>query len=250
MEQVDVDVSRYDRIGVGYDDFRRPDPRIERAVSDGLGAARRVVNVGAGTGSYEPTDRTVIAVEPSSEMIRQRRAHAASVVRATSIRLPFRDGVFDAALTVLSIHHWSDRRAGLLEMRRVARTVVVLTWDPDHPGFWLTQEYFPDLIAIDRKIFPSMAEFADVLGPVGVTPVMIPRDCSDGFLGAYWVRPRFYLDPRARRAISSFSRIGDVASRIDALAADLESGRWARRHPELDAMGKIDLGYRLVVTRP
>jgi len=250
MTTGDVDVSRYDRIGVGYDDFRRPDRRIARAVSDALGDARRIVNVGAGTGSYEPTDRTVIAVEPSGEMIRQRRAEAAPVVRATSIRLPFGDGAFDAALTVLSVHHWSDRRAGLLEMRRVARTVVVLTWDPGHPGFWLTQEYFPDLIDIDRKIFPSMAEFADVLGPVTATPVMIPRDCSDGFLGAYWARPRFYLDDRARRAISSFSRIAEAAPRIAALAADLESGRWALRHPQLDAMDEIDLGYRLVVTAP
>jgi len=238
----------YDRIGVGYADYRRPDPRIADRIEAALGRARSVVNVGAGTGSYEPAERNVVAVEPSAEMVRQRPRSAAPAVRGAAERLPLRDGSVDAALAVLTIHHWTDWRRGLAEMRRVARErVVVLTWDAGHPGFWLVQEYFPEIVAADRESFPTLDAMAGVLGPIDVHPVPVPADCTDGFLGAYWRRPRMYLDEGVRGAISAFARVPHADASLARLRADLDDGSWEARHHDLLALPELDLGYRLVV---
>jgi SAM-dependent methyltransferase len=218
-------------------------------ITNALGASRTVVNVGAGTGSYEPRDRDVVAVEPSAEMIVQRPADAAPVIRAPAESLPFDDGAFDAAMAVLTIHHWSDVAAGLREMQRVARRVVIMTWDPASDPFWLTRDYFPEIIAFDRTIFASLDDLRSMLGDLEVITVPIPHDCIDGFLGAYWRRPEAYLDATVRAAISSFARVPDVERRIERLRADLEAGRWAERNAELMAVEELDVGYRLVVAR-
>ncbi|HYR10778.1 MAG TPA: class I SAM-dependent methyltransferase [Longimicrobium sp.] len=238
----------YDRIGVGYSAYRRPDPRIGARIADALGPARSVVNVGAGAGSYEPADRAVVAVEPSAEMVRQRPPSAAPAIRATAERLPFRDRAFDAAMAVLTIHHWPDWRAGLAQMRRVARgRVVILAFDVDHPGFWLVRDYFPEIAAIDRMTMPPLAEIERVLGPMEARPVPVPADCSDGFLGAYWRRPEAYLDAGVRAAISAFDRIGTLQAGLDRLRADLVDGTWHRRNASLLALPELDIGYRLIV---
>jgi len=239
----------YDRIGVGYGAHRRPDPRIGAAILHALGRAASVVNVGAGAGSYEPADRAVVAVEPSAAMIRQRPRGSAPVVQASATALPFRDDAFDAALAVLTVHHWPDRARGLAELRRVARhRVVILTWDPESTGFWLVEDYFPAL-AMDREIFPPLEELRRLLGAIDAHPLPIPHDCVDGFLGAYWRRPHAYLDPAVRGAISTFSKLGDVEAGLARLRHDLEDGTWARRHGHLSTRSALDLGYRLVVAR-
>jgi SAM-dependent methyltransferase len=239
----------YDRIGRGYGLHRRPDPRIGAFVSRALGDSASIVNVGAGAGSYEPADRYVVAVEPSITMIRQRPAQAAPVVQAGAGALPFRDRSFDAGLAVLTLHHWPDWRGGLAEMARVARRrVVLLTWDPSACAFWLVDDYFPEIMQIDRAIFPTMEELRQALGHIAVSTVPIPHDCADGFLGAYWRRPRAYLDHQVRAAISAFAKLADVEPRLQQLAADLASGAWDRRHGALLGQQSIDLGYRLVVT--
>lgn len=235
----------YDTIGWGYRDLRRPDPRIEAAVRRALGDASSVVNVGAGAGSYEPRDRPVIAVELAMTMIRQRRPGMAPAIRATGTCLPFRDAAFGAALAILTIHHWPDPRRGLRELARVARGVVVLTWDPSAPGFWLT-DYFPEILAMDRPIFPPMDEYRRQLGRVAVHDLPIPHDCSDGFLGAYWRRPAAYLEPRVRSAISTFSKIRPEDG-LRRLRQDLDSGEWLRRYGAVLSESELDLGYRLVV---
>lgn len=219
-------------------------------IEDALGDAETVLNVGAGTGSYEPSGRRVLAVEPSRVMIAQRPARAHPSVRASAEHLPFRADAFDAAMAVLTVHHWSDRRAGLAEMRRVARgPVVLLTWDPAHTGFWLVRDYFPEILEVDRRIFPDIADLAAVLGRVEVSAVPVPHDCADGFLGAYWRRPAAYLDEGVRAGISTFARVRDVPARIERLRADLGSGRWAERNAELLGLEELDLGYRLVIGR-
>lgn len=239
----------YDTIGIDYSKLRRPDPRIAAAIAGALGEARTVLNVGAGTGSYEPADRAVAAVEPSLEMIRQRGPGAAPAVRAVAERLPFADRSFDAAMAILTIHHWTDPAQGLAEMRRVARgPVVLLTFDPTHRGAWLL-DYFPELAVLDEERMPPMEAYAAWLGPVRILPVPIPHDCADGFLYAYWRRPAAYLDGRVRSAISSFWTIGDTGPGLSRLAADLESGEWHRRHSDLLELDSLDLGYRLVVAR-
>ena len=241
----------YDRIGTGYAVTRRPDARIAARLHEALGPCRSVVNVGAGTGSYEPADRQVIAVEPSAAMVAQRPGGAAPVVRAVAERLPFAGGSFDGALAVLSIHHWADRMAGLRELRRVARhRVVLLTYDPPSAGsFWLVAQYLPAIHELDAPRFPSMVALADALGPVDVTTVPIPADCGDGFLGAFWQRPVAYLDPAVRRGMSVFGQLPDerTAPGLARLATDLASGEWDRRYGHLRRLASCDLGYRLVV---
>jgi SAM-dependent methyltransferase len=244
-------VELYDRIGEGYRAHRRPDPRIAAAITRALATAASVVNVGAGAGSYEPTDRPVVAVEPSLAMIRQRPAGSAPVVQASAPALPFRAGAFAAALAVLTVHHWPDRARGLAELRRVARDrVVILTWDPAAAGFWLVEDYFPALVAIDREIFPPLDELRRILGPIEVHALPIPHDCVDGFLGAYWRRPHAYLDAAVRGAISTFGKIGDAEAGLGRLRDDLANGSWARRYGHLSTRADLDLGYRLVVGWP
>jgi SAM-dependent methyltransferase len=237
----------YDAIGHGYATHRRPDPRIAAAVRAALGGGAPVLNVGAGAGSYEPADRAVVAVEPTRAMIAQRSSRA-PVVRAAAGDLPFRAGAFAAALAILTVHHWPDRTRGLAELVRVARERAVLfTWDPASAGFWLVHDYFPELVAIDRRIFPTMDELAAALGDLEVRPVPIPHDCADGFLGAYWRRPAAYLDPDVRRAISTFARLQTLEPGLSRLRQDLADGTWPRRHARLLEAEELDLGYRLVI---
>ncbi len=239
----------YDRIGADYGRFRRPDPRLARRILDALEGVSTVVNVGAGTGSYEPGDRAVVAVEPSTTMIRQRRASTAPVVRARAEALPFGDAAFDASLAILTIQHWLDLDRGLAELRRVARErVVILTWDPAGPGFWL-MDYFPEIREIDRETMPSLDHLRARLGRVQVFDVPVPEDCTDGFLGASWRRPDAYLSETARSAISVFGRIREPEAGLERLARDLRSGAWHRRHGSLLARSELDLGYRLIVAR-
>ena len=239
----------YNRVAVQYRSQRQADPRIARAILAALGDARTIVNVGAGTGSYEPTDRGVIAVEPSPQMISRRSRTAAPVVQASAGALPFDDRSFDASLAILTVHHWLNRSAGLSELARVARRrVVVFTWDPSAlTNFWLVRDYFPAIVEIDREIFPTLSEFQDAFGAIAVLPVPIPHDCTDGFLGAYWRRPEVYLDEAPRQAISTFAKIGDVSRGLEALRKDLSDGTWARRNKAILDEAVLDLGYRIVV---
>jgi SAM-dependent methyltransferase len=238
----------YDAIGEGYRRQRRPDPRIARAVAEALGDADSVLNVGAGAGSYEPDDRPVVAVEPASSMIRQRPLGAAPVVQASATDLPFRDGAVAASLAILTIHHWSERPRGLAELARVARRrVVALTWDPASPGFWLVDDYFPELAAIDRRVFPGLEELRRAWGALDVRPVPVPHDCVDGFTGAYWRRPTAYLDAGVRSGMSTFAKLPDVETGLARLRQDLADGTWTRRHGRVLERPALDLGYRLVV---
>lgn len=238
----------YDSIGLGYSEARNPDPRIAEAVLRALGDAGSVLNVGAGAGSYEPADRHVVAVEPSTIMTTQRSMWPSAVVRASATSLPFRSHSFDAVMALLTVHHWPDPMRGLRELRRVSRgRVVVLTWDPAAPGFWLT-DYFPEILEIDRPAFPPIADFERALGPVRVQSIPVPDDCTDGFLGAHWRRPAAYLDPRVRAAISTFSRLPGIKRGLARLRADLDSGIWRRTNGHLLTKTELDLGYRLIVS--
>lgn len=240
----------YDSIGKTYAGFRQPDRRIAAAIHAALGDAHSVANIGAGAGSYEPSDRTVIAVEPSEVMIRQRPAGAAPCLQGSAEALPLDTNSVDAAMAILSVHHWPDLERGLAEMARVARKrVVLLTWVPDAAPFWLTEDYFPEIAAHDRTIFPNSAALAALLerliGPTNIAPVPIPHDCADGFLCAYWRRPEAYLNEDARGAISSFARI-DADPGLAKLRADLASGRWRDRNANLLVLDDLDCGYRIV----
>jgi SAM-dependent methyltransferase len=242
----------YDRIGLAYARHRRPDPRIAAHIDSALGEARRVVDVGAGTGSYEPADRLVTAVEPSVVMAAQRPDGAAPVVRAVAERLPFPDGSFDAAMAVFTIHHWSDAIGGLREMARVAPRVVVLTFDPVvHSTFWLFAEYVPEVPTSSVAQVLSPEAVAEVVGADDIESVLVPSDCVDGFNWAFWQRPEAYLDPEVRACISGLAMLPPdlVAQRMEHLRADIADGSWSTRHGHLLQHDAIDGGLRLVIRR-
>ncbi|MBZ0113464.1 MAG: class I SAM-dependent methyltransferase [Thermoanaerobaculia bacterium] len=240
-------VTLYDTIGRGYQCFRAEDPSLVAAIRVGLGTGERVLNVGAGPGSYEPLDCRVVALEPSWVMLQQRAERSSRrVLRAVAAPLPFRDDAFDAAMAILTVHHWPDRERGLQELARVSRRRVIVTWDPQAEPFWLV-DYFPRIFDIDRRIFPPLDDLRRCLGPATVTALPIPRDCRDGFLGAYWGRPEAYLDSGLRSAISTFSRLESIEEGLHHLRQDLESGEWERRYPDLSGRSELDVGYRLVV---
>ncbi|XIG73200.1 MerR family transcriptional regulator [Streptomyces sp. SGAir0957] len=242
----------YDEIGVAYPATRRTEPRIAAQIWAALGDAQTVLNVGAGTGSYEPQDRHVTAVEPSTVMRGQRPAGSAPCVAAAAESLPFRDKSFDVAMAVSTVHHWQNPIAGLREMRRVARRVVVLTFDTDEPGwqdrFWLTRDYLPEFAGILDE-FPSLAGMADAIG-ARAEPVPVPWDCADGLFEAYWRRPEAYLQEQVRRAVSVWTRVGPEAEQraVRGLREDLDSGRWAERNSDLVTLDAADLGLRLLTT--
>ena len=277
-----------ERAARGYAERRRPDPRIEAAIAAALGDAASVVNVGAGAGSYEPRDRRVVAVEPSLHMLAQRQRSVASkglprlreadggragerrsrapeeplallqerqplessgtLVRAAAEALPFADASFDAALAVLTIHHWEWRR-GIAELRRVAPRVVVLTFETEMPRpFWLF-DYFPGILEGDRARMPPIEELCAALDG-RATPLPIPHDCTDGFLGAFWRSPSAYLDERVRAPISGFVLLSEEerARGLDRLADDLDSGAWEAAHGALLTQDTLDIGYRLIAS--
>ncbi len=218
----------YERVGGLYDCRRRPDPRIAARIHAALGDARTVVNVGAGTGAYEPDDRIVVAVEPSAAMIVARAAAAPPVVQASAEALPFAGGEFDAALGILTMQHWRDVPAGLAELRRVARRrVVLLTWDPGFDdALWLTRRYFPRIREWDRERFPTLATVAEVLG-----------------------RLEADLDAEVRFGMSGFHALDEAGTEagLARLRGDSASGEWERRFGQLRELEEMDLGYRLLV---
>jgi SAM-dependent methyltransferase len=240
----------YDAIGQSYSTRRQPDPRLAARVAALIGPDTTVLNVGAGTGSYEPVRSGVVAVEPSIVMLSQRLPSAAPAVRAVAEALPFQDEAFDVVLAILTLHHWNDQKRGLEECARVARDrVVILTWDPGAETFWLVRDYFPEIREIDRRIFPAMELLSAVLGSIDVHPLPIPADCVDGFLGAYWQRPEAYLDEAVRAGISSFSGLKSIGPQLERLERDITSGEWERRNVELYHRAELDLGYRLVMAK-
>jgi SAM-dependent methyltransferase len=188
-------------------------------------------------------------------MIAQRPPDAPPVVCGHAEALPFEDDSFDAVMAVLSDHHWSDRRRGLAEMRRVARRRVVLfNANPaELDRFWLTTEYLPEFLELVQARYRVRGtwerELREVLGRVDFTAVPVPHDCTDGFYSAYWRRPEAYLDPAVRAGTSVFANVssGAVDRAVAALSADLETGRWQERHRELLTMDELHLGFYVIV---
>lgn len=239
--------ARYDTIGVDYTRHRRPDPRIAAQIRAALGDARTVVDVGAGAGSYEPDDCTVVAIDPSAVMLDQHRGRCR--VRAVAEHLPFANGTFDAALAIFTVHHWTDQRAGLAELQRVARRQVVLTFDHSmERAYWLN-DYWPVTEQHDGDWIATIDAVTGPLGTDHVEVIPVPHDCQDGFMAAYWRRPERYLDPDVRANISGLALLppeeADAGARR--LADDLASGAWQQRYGHLLALDEMDAGYRLVV---
>jgi SAM-dependent methyltransferase len=244
-----TNASDYDEIGRTYLATRRPDPRIAAALRDALGDVTSVMNIGAGTGGYEPIDLDVVAVEPSHVMIDQRPPNAAPAILGSAEALPLDDQSVDAALAVLTVHHWRDLDRAWAEIRRVVRLrAVFLTFDPAAPPFWLTKDYFPEIRELDAVRVPPLSVF-EQLGAAEVRPLPIPHDCTDGFLGAFWRRPSAYLDPTVQANISGLVALepGVRQRGLDALRRDLDDGSWASANRDLLTAETLDAGYRIVI---
>jgi SAM-dependent methyltransferase len=243
--------ARYDRIGTTYSRTRRAEPRIEARIHAALGNGERVVNVGAGTGSYEPRDRFVLAIEPSAQMLRQRPPDAAPAVQAVAEALPLASGAFDVALAILTMHHWRSLDAGLAELRRVARRQVLFLFEPSYANeAWIVTDYFPEMLDMEtERNAPSVDDIAVRLDVRQVEAVPVPRDCVDGFGGSYWNRPEAYLDPDVQAGMSCFAQMDDdlLQRGMNRLARELESGAWDEKYGQLRALDECDFGYRLIV---
>lgn len=244
----------YGRIGAGYRNYRRPEPEFESAIRYALGDAKSVLNLGAGAGSYEPTDREVTAVEPSASMREQRPAHLSSAIAASAESLPFDDACFDAAMTTFSVHQWGDLEAGLAEMRRVTRgPVVIMTCDPTLLNRCWLAEYALEMIATEARRYPFLERIRDGLGgTVEVEPLPIPLRCTDGFSEAYYGRPEMLLDPGARKANSAWSFLdGAAVDRfVERLQGDLASGEWDRKYGQLREQSHFEGSLALITARP
>lgn len=242
----------YEHWAASYPHKRRADPRIAGRIHAALGDARTVVNVGAGAGSYEPQDRHVIAIEPSAGMRAQRPAHLAPAIDACAEALPLDTNSVDAAMAIITIHHWSDPAAGLAELRRVTRgPVVVLTFDIDVlAGFWMIADYLSEALVDDRERFPTIEAITEILQPASVEPIPIPSDCTDAFLEAHYARPEAYLDPAVRAAQSVWPRLPEGVEQraIQALATDLASGAWDARHGTMRTQPTYEGGLRLITS--
>ncbi len=242
----------YDRIGIGYAEHRRGDPRLAARIDAALGDARTVVNIGAGAGSYEPSGREVTAVEPSAEMISQRPAGSAPVIQASAESLPFGDDSFDAAMAVLTAHHWADLSAGLREMQRVTRRrIVMVAFDPEAlESLWITADYFPAMLGLKRPSGAGSRELEALLPATTTYPLPVPRDCEDRFFAALWARPELLFDDDVMKPMWVWQGIPEEARRAgrERLAADLESGAWERRYGSLRREPELDVGLRLIAS--
>jgi hypothetical protein len=244
----------YDAHGPGYAAVRRPDPRIATLIHTALGDARTVLNVGAGAGSYEPTDRHVVAVEPSATMRAQRPPSLVPALNATAEQLPFDDNSFDAAMATVTVHQWLSLERGLSELRRVTRgPVVILTFDGEAlDRFWLAA-YAPELIAAERRRYPPIPLLTTAIGPHStVAEVPVPIDCVDGFTEAFYARPESFLDPRVRAAQSAWGFIPPEATErtVATLRQDLASGRWDETYASWRTRPHFNGSLRLLTGRP
>ena len=247
----DWDDTDYSSLAADYAAVRRPDPRIGAQLLAALGDARTVLNVGAGTGSYEPTDRQVVAVEPAAEMRARRDPALPPAIDATAEALPFDDGSFDAALAVLTVHHWPDLEAGLAEVRRVTKgPVVMMTADPEALSDLWVSAYAPEFHATERRRYPSPDRIAAALGgPLEIRPLLVALDCSDGFTDAFYGRPEAMLDQAVRNAQSAWSFVDEEAQArfVDRLRTDLDSGVWDERHGHLRSQPEFESSIRILI---
>jgi SAM-dependent methyltransferase len=237
----------YDQSAKQYKSYRKSDPRIAERIRFHLQGAQRILNVGAGMGSYEPENCEVVAIEPSPEMISKRINSKSTLIEGFAENLPFNDNHFDCSMAILTLHHWSDIVLGLKEMIRVTKDkIVLLTWIGYENNFWLVN-YIPEIVKIDENLFPTLEKLHEIFGDISVETIEIPYDCTDGFMCAYWRRPERYLDPNARKAISTFSRISELQEGLNKLHDDIKSGEWSKKYNHLLEKESLDLGYRLIV---
>ncbi len=243
----------YETIGSTYASTRREDERVRAQIHDALGDAATIVNVGAGTGNYEPVARRVVAIEPSPAMLRQREGRSSHVIRGVAEALPLPTRSFDAGLAVLTMHHWHDVEAGLAELARVSHRQVVFFFESLHTHDFWALDYFPEARELPSEADPpGEAILARTLRLREIRPVLVPADCADGFGAAYWARPEAYTDPVVQAGMSWLALLPAAVRQRGStqLAADLASGIWEQRYGHLRHQDTFDGGYRIAIAGP
>jgi len=245
----------YEQPGIQYAAQRRTDPRIAAHIQTALNNANTIINIGAGAGSYEPTDRYVVAVEPSASMRAQRIANnKMPAINATAASLPFDDNAFDAAMAMVTVHHWPHLQQGLQEIRRVTKEqMIIMTFDPDALHLFWNAQYFPELIEVERQRYPTIETLTRILGGnCEVQSIPIPLDCVDGFQEAYYGRPEAFLQPQVRKSQSAwgFLQPGVEERLVQSLADELHSGEWDRKYGHYRTQSEFTGALRLIVARP
>jgi SAM-dependent methyltransferase len=243
----------YETIGQSYASTRVPDERIAAQLVAALGIARTVLNVGGGAGNYEPSDRPVVAVDPSVVMLKQRTDSAAVVVQGVAEALPFAGNSFEVAMGTFTLHHWPDLAQGLAEVKRVAARQVFLMYEPSYAhNMWIVK-YFPEILDLPHeRRAPGVNDISSLLSVTDVQVVPVPSDCTDGFGGAYWARPELYLEPSVQAGMSMLAVLPEHirAAGTQRLRSALESGEWDAQYGHLRTQDSADLGYRLILAGP
>jgi SAM-dependent methyltransferase len=252
----------YDQIGTGYNATRRADPRIVDSIVALLDLPRgsRILDVGAGTGSYSRAlaerGYEMTALEPSAVMRDQATMdEGMSWITGAAESLPFDDGSFDGAILILCIHHFSDLATAASEVRRAVSTgpIVIFTYDPEAVETPWLFDYFPVFRDQIRASFPSLetirGHFAGSV--VHTTPFPLPHDLADGFAGAAWRYPERYLEQEFRDGTSAFRQLDPSLCKqgLDALERDLNSGAWDARHGAVRSLHEYDHGYTFITIR-
>jgi SAM-dependent methyltransferase len=245
----------YDKLGQKYSVKRQTEPAIFSYIVKALGDAATVLNVGAGTGSYEPTDRYVIAVEPSLVMRSQRESNNKNpAVIAFADNLPFDDNSFEASTAFVTVHHWSDIHKGLHELRRVTKNqVIIMTFDPEALDDFWNAIYFPELIEAEKKRYPSIDFITTALGGTcEVQKIPIPFDCADGFQEAFYGRPEAFLDKQVRQSQSAWGFISPEVEEkyIKDFAEELASGEWDKKYGHYRTQPSFTCALRLIISMP
>lgn len=247
--------TNYDETGENYSGFRRTDPRIASLIHEALGSAKTVLNIGAGSGSYEPDDRYVVPLEPSRVMRSQRRfLNKIPALKGTADSIPFDDKSFDACLALLTVHHWPDIKKGIHEMIRVTSDrIIIMTFDPDDLNIFWNSEYFPELIEVEKARYPKLDFLLNELGGTSrIKTIPIPFDCVDGFQEAYFGRPEAFLDKEIRRAQSAWkflpSGLEDIL--VNRLRVELDSGEWDKKYGHFRKEKNFQGALRVIITKP
>ena len=244
----------YDKLGQKYSGHRQTEPLISEFVNKALGTAKTILNVGAGAGSYEPTDRYVVAVEPSVVMRQQRLVNnKIPAINAKGDNLPFDDKSFDATMAMVTIHHWPDIDKGLKELRRVTKgQVIIMTFDPDTLDKFWNVNYFPELIAVEKVRYPTIEFIKNSLGGnCEVVEIPIPLNCIDGFQEAFYGRPEAFLEKEVRLSQSAWGFLSkEVENRIvKTLEDDLKSGEWDKKYGHYRTQPFFTCALRLIISK-
>lgn len=108
----------YDKIAEGYNElYEEEQEKKLKLIKKYLNPRGLILDIGAGTGIAAKYFKNIILLDPSKEMLK--RVKGKKVV-AKAEKLPFHDKIFDAVISVTSLHHTNIKKA-IKEIKRVSK---------------------------------------------------------------------------------------------------------------------------------